>query len=103
MGNEEVLEAMKEVCSVTLAVNYSNLWFNGKMTNIWNGNCFLYVDAKDVPKLPNTLQVGSVQARIFKPIGMLTCKQCGNVGHRPADEACPVRATEDIQQSIETF
>ncbi len=75
MGNEEVLEAMKEVCSVTLAVNYSNLWFNGKMTNIWNGNHFLYVDAKDVPKLPNTLQVGTVQARIFKPIGMLTCKQ----------------------------
>lgn len=104
IGNEEVLEAMKEVCSVTFAVNYSNLWFDGKITNIQNGDCFLYVDVKDVPKLPSTLQVGtSKQARVFKPVGMLTCKHCGNVGHRLVDDACPAKAMEDIQQSIETF
>ncbi len=34
---------------------------------------------------------------------MSTCKQCGNVGHRPSDKSCPTMATDEIQQSIETF
>ncbi len=62
VGSDEVLEAVKEICSVTSVVNYLNLWFEGKMTNIRNGGHFLYIDVKDIPKLPATLQVGAVQA-----------------------------------------
>ncbi len=74
VGNDEVLEAVKEICSVTSVVKYSNLWFEGKMTNIRNKDCFLYVDVKDIPKLPATLQVGAVQAWVFKPVSMSMCK-----------------------------
>ncbi len=97
VGNDEVLEAVKKICSVTSVVNYSNLWFEGKMTNIRNGHHFLYVDIKDIPKLPTTLQVSAVQAHVFKPVSMSNCKHCGNVGHRPADKSCPAMATEEIQ------
>ncbi len=61
MGNEQVLEAMKEVCMVISQVNYSNLWHEGKVTNICNGDRFLYVDAQDVWKLPQMVQIGGYQ------------------------------------------
>ncbi len=74
VGNDEVLEAVKEICSVTSVVNYLNLWFEGIMINIRNGDHFLYIDIKDILKLPTTLQVGAVQAQVFKPVSMSTCK-----------------------------
>ncbi len=97
VGNEEVLESVCDSCTVTSMVNYSNLWFEGKMTNIRNSDRFFYADVKDVSKLPTTIQVGAHLARVFKPVSMSTCKQCSNEGHRPSDPACPARSTEDIQ------
>ncbi len=103
VGNEEVLESVHDICTVTSTVNYSNLWFEGKMTNIQNGDQFFYADVKDVSKLPTTIQVGAHQARVFKPVSISTCKQCGNEAHRPSDPACPAKSIEDIQQSVEMF
>ena len=74
VDNEEVLETVKTVASVLSPVNYSNVWFNGKMTNICNGDMFVYIEAKDVAQFPNKLQVGEHVAWVFKPPDKEVCK-----------------------------
>ncbi len=101
--NDEVLDSMKEICSVTSPVNYSNLWHKGKVTNICNGDRFLYVYVQDVLKLPQTVQIGGYQSWVFKPESMSTCKWCGNEGHHPSDPNCQARTSEEIQDTIEVF
>ncbi len=43
ISNEEVLEALKEVCPVQPEVRYSNMWHEGKPTTIQNGDRFVYI------------------------------------------------------------
>ena len=81
VDNEEVLDAIKTVASVLSPVNYSNVWFNGKMTNICNGDRFVYIEAKDVTQFPNKLQVGEHVAQVFKPPEKDVCKHCNAEGH----------------------
>ncbi len=38
ISNEDVLDIVKEHCPVTSEVKYANLWHNGKITGIWNGD-----------------------------------------------------------------
>ncbi len=53
MGNEDVLESVKEHCEVLSMVNYSNVWHNGCITNICNGDRFVYIAATDLDKVPD--------------------------------------------------
>ena len=62
VSNEQVLEALKEVCPVQSEVHYSNVWHDGKPTTIRNGNRFAYVAAQDVGKVSTTLKVSGVMA-----------------------------------------
>ena len=62
VDNEEVLTAVHPLCSVLSPVSYSNMWYNGKMTNICNGDRFLYVEESDLDKLPESLQIGEYTA-----------------------------------------
>ncbi len=103
IGNEEVLHALNDVCHVISTVNYTNVWLNGKLTSIWNGDRFTYVDAQDIVKLPDTLPVGDHVAQIFKPVSMSTCKRCQGEGHCASDPNCPTRAPEHIQDMVEAF
>ncbi len=57
VGNEEVLHALNDICCITSTVNYANVWLNGKLTSIWNGDRFTYVDMQPLTKLPDTLPV----------------------------------------------
>ena len=52
ISNEEVLEALKEICPVQSEVWYSNIWHDGKPTSIRNGNQFVYIALSDMAKLP---------------------------------------------------
>ena len=82
VSNEEVLNAMKKVCSVISPVFYTNLWYNGYATNICNGDRYLYVDAATANKIPDQLDVGKHVSWVVKPATLLCCKRCGNAGHR---------------------
>ena len=73
VDNEEVLDALKDICDVLSPVNYSNVFHNGQMTNICNGDRFVYIELSDMPKVPDIITVGEYQARVFKP------KACDNV------------------------
>ena len=42
--NEDVLETMRTLCTITSTVKYSNLWFEGKATSIQNGDRYLCGD-----------------------------------------------------------
>ncbi len=101
--NVDVLAEMKNHCSVTSAVQYSNIWYNGKATNIRNGDRYIYVDDDDVAKIPDQLHVGTYLARVFKPVGLSRCKRCGNEGHQLSDPNCPARADESMMDSVDTF
>ncbi len=67
VDNELVLEAVRPLATVLSPVNYLNVWYNRKMTNICNGNHFVYIEAKDVNTFPSSLQIGEYVARVFKP------------------------------------
>ncbi len=62
VSNIEVLDALKEVCVPTSEVNYCNVWFNGQLTNICNGDQFCYVESDSLDKVTDTVQVGQFQA-----------------------------------------
>ncbi len=51
MDNEEVLDALKDICDVLSLVNYSNVWHNSQMTNIRNGDRFVYIEVGDLSKI----------------------------------------------------
>ncbi len=71
--------------------------------SIRNGDWYVYVAKHDVSKLPGTLEIGGFRAWVFKPVSMSVCKRCGNEGHHPSDPNCPARATEEVQDTVETF
>ena len=62
VGNEDVLESVKEYCEVLSMVNYSNIWHNGHITNICNGDRFVYIAATDLEKVPDQIDVGEYRA-----------------------------------------
>ncbi len=39
-------------------VKYSNLWYNGKATNIRNGDRYVYVDSLQIGKLMEVIHMG---------------------------------------------
>ncbi len=75
VDNESVLKAVRPLASVLSPVNYSNVWYNRKMTNICNGDCFVYIEAKDMNTFPSSLQIGEYVARVFKPYKQEICKR----------------------------
>ena len=103
ISNEEVLDAMKKVCSVVSPVFYANLWYNSCATNIHNGDRYVYVDAATANRIPDQLDVGKHVSRVVKPATLSPRKRCGNVGHRQSDPNCLVRSTEEVRETIETF
>ena len=76
VSNQDVLDAVKAFCPLQSDVKYSNIWFNGKVTSIHNGDHFLYVAQSDLSKLPEVLKVGSSKAQVFKPMALTKCKRC---------------------------
>ncbi len=48
MSNEDVLEAIRDICHVTSLVKYANVWYDGKLTSIRNGDSFMYVLVSDI-------------------------------------------------------
>ena len=59
----------------------ANVWHNGQLTSIRDGDHFVYVEVGDIGKLPDMLQVGEYVSRVLKPVQMAMCKRCNNVGH----------------------
>ena len=98
-----MLDALKEICNVQSEVRYANLWHEGKPTTIQNGDHFLHMDAQDVCKVPQQIEICGAVARIFKPAMLILCKRCGQEGHHPSDTCCPARATEIMAETVETF
>ena len=103
MTNEEVLEVVKEYCKVSSEVKYANLWFEGKMMSIRNGDRFIYIPVTEVSKLPAVLEISGSHSRVFKPPNLTICKRCSNQGHHPTDPKCPARTTDVIMEMLETF
>ena len=103
ISNEEVLEAMKEECQVQLEIRYANVWYEGYLTGIRNGDRYCYVANSDLSKLPEVLQVGDHQARVFKPVALSMCKCCNQVGHHSSDPKCPAHAPEIMMDTVEPF
>ena len=89
VSNEDVLSVVKEYCPIQSEVHYANLWHEGKLTSVQNGDRYFYINQSDVSKLPTELQVTEHKAHVFKPLAVTTCKQCGQQGHHPADLKCP--------------
>ncbi len=57
----------------------------------------------DLDKVPSIMQVGEYQACIFHLLALSTCKRCDQVGHRPSDPKCPVKAIDLMMDMVETF
>ncbi len=103
VDNKDVLESLKEHCEVLLMVNYSNVWHNGKMTNIRNGDWFVYIAADDVSKISDYLDIGEYRVCVFKPKAVMTCKRYHKEGHCASDDSCPAKAPKEVQDSMEVF
>ncbi len=73
------------------------------MTNIRNGDRFVYVEVGDLSKIPDIITVGEYQARVFRPKAVTTCKRCQKEGHQASDDVCEALAPQDIQDSVEVF
>ncbi len=61
------------------------------------------MDAQDVCKVPQQIEICGVMARIFKPAALTLCKRYRKEGHHLSDTHCPVRATEIMAETVETF
>ena len=103
VSNQDVLDAVKAHCPVHSEVKHSNIWCNGKITNIQNGDWFLYILQTDLVKLPDLLDVLTYRARVFKHLAMTKCKRCGGDGHHSSNSKCPVRMTDEMADTVETF
>lgn len=101
VSNKDVLEAVKSCCPVLSEVKYSNLWVDGQLTNICNGDRFIYIEKGNL--VPDTIIVQDLHARVFKPVALSTCRHCGKEGHRQSDLKCPARAPSDLSDSVEAF
>ncbi len=103
VSNLEVLDSVKEIYEPTSEVSYYNVWFNGWLTNICNGDCFCYIESDSLDKFSDTIQVGQFCARIFKPKAQTTYKRCGKEGHHVSDTECPARSPLEVSESMEVF
>ena len=103
VSNEDVLEALKAVCEVQSEVQYANVWFEGWLTNIRNGDSFVYVHLNDLSKFEEFFSFGEHRARVFKPKMHLTCKCCGKDGHHASDLACPAYVPTEMSGTVEAF
>ncbi len=81
VSNEDVLDAVKVHCPVQSEVHYANLWFEGKLTSVRNGDRYFYIAQSDLPKLPSDFHILEHKAHIFKPLAIMTCKRCRQQGH----------------------
>ena len=70
VSNQDVLDVVKAFYPPQSDVKYSNIWFNGKVTSICNGDHFLYMVQSDLSKLLEALEVGSSKAWVFKPMAL---------------------------------
>ncbi len=61
-------------------LKYSNIWTDGKVTSIRNGDRFVYVPLQDAQKLPAQIEVKGLKAKVFKPVSITRCKSCGQEG-----------------------
>ncbi len=103
VDNETVLETLGEVCQITSPVRYSNVWYQGRLTNIQNGDRYVYMEAGDASKLPDTLHIGEFVSCVVKPLQLSAYKHCGGVGHHAFDKSCPVREPDDTVDMVEMF
>ncbi len=103
ISNKDVLDALKQHCTVASEVKYSNLWHDGRLTGVHTGDRFVYVSSTEVSKLPNLLDVLTYKARVIKPPHMSQCKCCGQLGHCLSDLSCPAQAVEGVVETVETF
>ena len=103
VGNEDVLKALHDLCTVLSTVNYSNVWHNGQMTNICNSDRFVYVDAADLPKIPEVIDVGEYRVCVVCPKAVSVCKHCHKEGHCASDDTYPAKAPQEIQNGVEAF
>ena len=101
--DNEVLAAVCLLCLVLSPVSYSNVWYNRKMTNIHNGDRFLYVEESDLDKLPESIQIGEYAARVFKPKAKTYCKRYRDTGHHHTDLGCCTHIPLDLQGTVEAF
>ena len=103
VSNEDVLDTLCPICEVQSEVQYANVWYDGRLTNIRNGDRFVYIDTTDVSKFGDTITVGEHRARIIKPKMLSTCKRCGKEGHHATDLTCPARVPEEMKGTVEVF
>ena len=103
VDNSEVLEMLSDICSVQSEVNYSTIWFKGKLTSIRNGDKFVYLSEDQLNKLLETLEIKNYKARISRPVALSQCKRCNQVGHLAKHKNCPALMPEEIKQTIEPF
>ena len=103
VSNEDVLEALKTVCEVQSEVQYANIWFEGQLINIRNGDCFVYIDLNDLSKFEEFFSVGKHRAYVFKPKMHSNCKHCGKDGHHASDLTCPARVPAEMSGRVEAF
>ena len=103
VSNSEVLEALCEVIEVESEVSYCNVWYEGRLTNIQNGDRLVYIEATEISKLADFLQVGEYCARVFKLKNFTVCKHCSQEGHYASDKSCPARAPHKVEDTIDAF
>ncbi len=103
ISNEDVLDALKQHCTVASEVKYSNLWYNGRLTGVCMGDRFIYVSSAEVSKLPNLLDMLTYKARVIKPSHMSQYKCYGQLGHHLSDLSCPAKAVDGVVETVETF
>ncbi len=103
VNNEDVLEALKEHCEVQLEVLYSNIWHNGCLTNIRNGDCFAYVLQQDLLSIPDHLVIGEYRGCVFKLKAQTICSRCKQVGHHSSDKDSPTHALPEMIDVVQPF
>lgn len=103
VSNSEVLEALHEVLEVESEVSYCNVWYKGRLTNIQNGDRFVYIKASELSKVADTLQVGNYHARVFKPKHLTIYKCYGQEGHHTSDKSCPAHTPCKVEDTIDAF
>ncbi len=103
VGNEDMLKALWDLYTVLSTINYSNIWHNGQLTNIHNSDRFVYIDAIDLPKIPDMIDVGEYRAYVVCPKAISVCKCCHKEGHYASDDSCPEKAPQEIQNGVEAF
>ncbi len=63
----------------------------------------MYVDAVDLPKILDVIDVGEYRAHVVCPKAILVCRRCQKEGHCASDDSCPVKALQEIQNGVKAF